>query len=170
MSEASDRVVGSIIGGALGDGWGRPFEGGLRRDAAPLPNVLVVSDDTQLTLATCEAIIERGRVDAEAIAARFVAWFRLGRLDGLGASTLKALRDLDSGAHWALAGAKGERSAGNGAAMRVAPLAFVLDPATIASGKHCATFAASPTTTTKPTWARWPSRSRSASRARPATR
>jgi ADP-ribosyl-[dinitrogen reductase] hydrolase len=57
-----------------------------------------------------------------------VVWFRSGRLRGLGASPTKALRDLDAGAHWALAGAKGERSAGNGAAMRVAPLAFLLDP------------------------------------------
>ena len=124
-----DRVVGSILGGALGDGWGRPFEGGARREHVTLPDELLVSDDTQLTLATCEAVIERGRVDPEAIAARFVAWFRTGRLSGLGASTLKALRDLDAGAHWALAGAKGERSAGNGAAMRVAPLAFLVDPA-----------------------------------------
>jgi ADP-ribosylglycohydrolase len=47
---------------------------------------------------------------------------------GVGASTLKALRDLEAGAHWALSGRKGERGAGNGAAMRVAPLAFLLDP------------------------------------------
>jgi ADP-ribosylglycohydrolase len=47
----------------------------------------------------------------------------------MGAGTLKALRDLDAGVHWALAGAKGEMSAGNGAAMRIAPLAFQLDPA-----------------------------------------
>jgi ADP-ribosylglycohydrolase len=46
----------------------------------------------------------------------------------MGSSTLKALRDLDAGVHWALAGAKGEMSAGNGAAMRIAPLAFHLDP------------------------------------------
>lgn len=32
------------------------------------------------------------------------------------------------GTHWALAGARGEFAAGNGAAMRVAPLAFLLDP------------------------------------------
>ena len=37
---------------------------------------------------------------------------------------LKALRDLDNGCPWALAGAVGERAAGNGAAMRIAPLAF----------------------------------------------
>src|SRR6185436_13089038 len=40
----------------------------------------------------------------------------------------KALRDLEAGSHWALSGARGERAAGNGAAMRIAPLALVLDP------------------------------------------
>jgi ADP-ribosylglycohydrolase len=88
-----------------------------------------ISDDTQLTLATCESITETGEVSPEHIAARFLIWFRDRRISGMGSSTLKSLRDLDAGAHWALAGAKGERSAGNGAAMRVAPLAFYLDPA-----------------------------------------
>ena len=123
-----ERVLGTILGGAVGDGWGRPFEGSTPSGRVTVPEELVVSDDTQLTIATCEAVIDSGRVDPEQIAARFVAWFRSGRLRGLGASTLKALRDLDGGAHWALSGAKGERSAGNGAAMRVAPLAFVTDP------------------------------------------
>src|SRR5687767_1951849 len=93
------------------------------------PTVWSISDDSQLTLATCESIIEVGRVDPEHIASRFLVWFRDRRITGMGASTLKALRDLDAGAHWALAGAKGEMSAGNGAAMRIAPLAFHLDPA-----------------------------------------
>ena len=87
-----------------------------------------ISDDSQLTLATCESIIVIGTVSPEHIADRFVQWFRDKRITGIGASTLKALRDLDAGLHWALAGAKGEMSAGNGAAMRIAPLAFHLDP------------------------------------------
>jgi ADP-ribosylglycohydrolase len=123
-----ERVVGAILGGAIGDGWGGPFEGAVLRGQSAVPDELVVSDDTQLTIATCESVIECGRIDPERIAASFVAWFRAGRLRGLGASTLKALRDLDAGSHWALSGAKGERSAGNGAAMRIAPLAFVIDP------------------------------------------
>jgi ADP-ribosylglycohydrolase len=116
-----------VLGGAIGDGWGRPFEGGAPREGVPVPDEFAISDDTQLTLATCEAIIDAGRVDPAKIAERFVAWFRAGRLHGLGASTLKALRDLDTGVHWALTGAKGERSAGNGAAMRIAPVGFLLD-------------------------------------------
>ncbi len=46
----------------------------------------------------------------------------------MGSNTLKALTELVAGGHWALAGGKGERAAGNGAAMRAAPLAFCLDP------------------------------------------
>ena len=50
----------------------------------------------------------------------------------LGSSTLKALRDLAAGAHWELAGARGEYAAGTGAAMRIAPLAFLLEPGSAA--------------------------------------
>jgi ADP-ribosyl-[dinitrogen reductase] hydrolase len=49
-------------------------------------------------------------------------------LTGLGASTSKALSELNIGGHWALVGRKGEMSAGNGAAMRIAPLAFCINP------------------------------------------
>jgi ADP-ribosylglycohydrolase len=87
-----------------------------------------VTDDTQLTIATCEAIIEQKRVDPESIADRFVEWFRARRITGIGSSTLKALTELEAGGHWALVGATGERSAGNGGAMRIAPLAFFLNP------------------------------------------
>ena len=123
-----DRARGCIIGGALGDAWGNPFEGGQKPVRFKAQSSWSISDDSQLTLATCESIIETGKVSAEHIAQRFVAWYRARRITGVGSSTLKALRDLDAGNHWALAGAKGERSAGNGAAMRIAPLAFHLDP------------------------------------------
>jgi ADP-ribosylglycohydrolase len=89
-----------------------------------------VSDDTQLTLATCEAITRsRGRVQPSAIAARFAHWWVEGRITGIGVSTLVALEGLASGRDWKVVGNRGEMAAGNGAAMRIAPLAFVLDPA-----------------------------------------
>lgn len=88
-----------------------------------------LSDDTALTLATCEALVETGgEIVPDRIAQRFRTWFEAGRVPGVGAATLKALRDLSAGAHWALAGARGEFAAGAGAAMRAAPLAFVADP------------------------------------------
>ena len=124
-----DHVRGCIIGGVIGDAMGGPFEGRPGPLRFKEHTAWSISDDSQLTLATCESIIELGKVSPEHIAQQFVHWYRARRITGMGASTLKALRDLDAGVHWALAGAKGEMSAGNGAAMRIAPLAFHLDPA-----------------------------------------
>ena len=126
--DLADRVRGCLIGGVIGDALGGPFEGQVGPLEFQEQRTWSISDDSQLTLATCESIIEVGGVSPEHVAARFVDCFRKRRISGMGSSTLKALRDLDAGAHWALAGAKGEMSAGNGAAMRVAPLAFRLDP------------------------------------------
>jgi ADP-ribosylglycohydrolase len=95
-----------------------------------LRRVAGISDDTQLTLATCEAVVTSGgRVEPEAIARSFLRWYREEKLSGLGAATLGALRGLDAGGHWATVGRTGEMAAGNGAAMRIAPLAFCFDPA-----------------------------------------
>lgn len=130
MFFSADQILGCLVGGALGDALGGPYEG----RAAPVtidPSAsLVLSDDTQLTLATCEALVESTFVSPEAVARHFAAWFRAGRITGMGASTLKALTELAAGAHWALSGRTGEMGAGNGAAMRAAPLAFCLDPNT----------------------------------------
>lgn len=132
MSESrAAQIVGCLLGGALGDAVGNYFSDPSRISAShAAPAVLHVSDDTQLTLATCEAIPASGMVSPAGIAARFCAWYRARRLTGLGSSTLKALTELDAGGHWATTGTTGERSAGNGAAMRCAPLAFFLDPDT----------------------------------------
>jgi ADP-ribosyl-[dinitrogen reductase] hydrolase len=124
-----DGILGCIFGGAIGDAMGVPYEGSVPPVAIDDLAVWRLSDDTQLTLATCEAIAKAGRVDPEAIAAGMAAWFAEGRVTGVGATTCGALRALTQGGHWALAGMRGERAAGNGAAMRIAPLAFFLDPA-----------------------------------------
>ena len=126
-----DKILGCLLGGALGDAFGGAYE----NQAPPIdfaaPRAWRLSDDTQLTLATSEAIIEaKGQIEPAMIAARFAHWHRAHRVTGLGASTLKALTELAAGGHWALVGRKGERAAGNGAAMRIAPLAFFLAPQT----------------------------------------
>lgn len=112
-----DAVLGCLLGGAIGDAFGGVAERG----------GLSLSDDTQLTLATCESIAASRDIKPELLAETFRNGFRAGRFTGLGSSTLKALTDLDAGAHWALSGAQGEMAAGNGAAMRIAPLAFLPD-------------------------------------------
>lgn len=121
----TDAIHGCILGGAIGDSAGIAFEGCNAGTELPVDLELTrLSDDTQLTLATCEAIAESGHVDPAEIAAAFLRWYREDRLFGIGASTYTALRSLHLGSHWAIAGRSGEYAAGNGAAMRIAPLAF----------------------------------------------
>lgn len=127
MSIKADKILGCILGGVIGDCLGFPYEGSIPPVKIDSQHHWTFSDDTQLTLATCEATSERKSVSAEAIANTFTKWFRQRKLTGLGASTHKALSELDLGGHWALVGRKGDMAAGNGAAMRIAPLAFCLD-------------------------------------------
>jgi ADP-ribosyl-[dinitrogen reductase] hydrolase len=123
----NDHILGCLLGGAIGAMLGGPYEQSSGTATSTHFAHQAISDDTQLTLATCEAIVEEQLISPAHIAKKFVSYFQRGQLTGLGASTLKALRDLSAGAHWALAGNRGERAAGNGAAMRIAPLAFCLD-------------------------------------------
>jgi ADP-ribosylglycohydrolase len=112
-----------LVGGAIGDALGSKYENQQHPISVLTDFDWKMSDDTQLTLATCEAIYNQ-KVDPAKVAAQFLTWFNQRRLTGLGASTLKALRELQLGGHWALVGRTGEYAAGNGAAMRIAPLAF----------------------------------------------
>lgn len=124
MITLKDRLRGCLIGGAIGDAIGGRYEGSSQNAIIDLNFNWSVSDDTQLTIATCEAIFDTKEVRPEKVAARFLDWYNRRKLTGLGSSTLKALRELQVGGHWALVGRSGEYAAGNGAAMRIAPLAF----------------------------------------------
>ncbi len=123
-----DRITGCLMGGALGDAVGSFYEGRETVDDFVIPATFHWTDDTQLTIATCQSIIESSMISSESIANHLLRWYRERRIRGIGSSTLKALIELDAGGHWAMSGATGERAAGNGAAMRIAPLAFFLDP------------------------------------------
>lgn len=75
----ASRLLGSILGGAIGD-----VVGGI-----PERRNLSFSDDTQLTLASCEAIVRAQRIAPEAIAERMLAWFRERRITGIGSQHLE---------------------------------------------------------------------------------
>ncbi len=123
--ELRARVKGCLYAGALGDCIGGYFENCMSAKISFLDIEWQLSDDTQLTLATCESIIRRKSISAENIASQFLLWYNQNRLTGLGSSTLGAMKALQVGGHWALAGRQGEYAAGNGAAMRIAPIAFL---------------------------------------------
>ena len=123
ITDIQNKLKGCLYLGALGDALGSRYEGRYNNPYVDFGIEGSVTDDTQLTLATCEAVYN-SEVSAEKIATSFLTWYNAGKLSGLGASTLKALRELRAGGHWALVGRSGEYAAGNGAAMRIAPLAF----------------------------------------------
>lgn len=76
------------------------------------------SDDTSMTLATCDSIRELGHIDASDMRDKFVSWIARGEytIDGVfdyGGTTARALRTGKGGS--------GERDNGNGSLMRIAP-------------------------------------------------
>ena len=133
--KVKDRFEGCILCGAIGDAWGSAYEGQANENTEDLyypfgvpdeaEKIWSLTDDTQLTLATITAISSNDRVTAKAIADEMLKLYRTRQIRGLGASTLKALQELEFGGHWSQVGRKGEYAAGNGAAMRIAPIAFL---------------------------------------------
>ncbi|HYB28767.1 MAG TPA: ADP-ribosylglycohydrolase family protein [Solirubrobacteraceae bacterium] len=131
VSPDIDRARGALLGTFVGDAVGMPFEG-----AAPaaIPERLTMldarlgrgtyTDDTQMAIALAESLLERGLVDAEALGRAFVAAHDPRR--GYGSGTTEVLRLVRSGVHPHDAAESlfgGEGSQGNGAAMRIAPVA-----------------------------------------------
>lgn len=127
-----DSYEACILSGAVGDAWGSSFENKSLFDDTTTyflgrkisaQRKWTITDDTQLTLATCEVLSE-SNFNAELLAKKFLEYYRKKKLTGLGTSTLKAIIDTEAGMHWTEVGRKGEFAAGNGAAMRIAPFAF----------------------------------------------
>jgi len=126
------KVRGTLYGVAVGDALGAASEGRLPRELVerpverPLPHhglpAGTVTDDTQLTLALAESILQTGTLDPEDLVQRFVAL--APSLVGAGWATRQALERLGRGAAWWLAGSA---SAGNGAAMRAAPVGLFFE-------------------------------------------
>jgi ADP-ribosylglycohydrolase len=146
-----DRVQGALLGLALGDalgfvveaeppeiaasyvdGWLRAGRAGER--AHPRFPFGQYSDDTQLARALLLGLRDAGRWDPAAFAARIAELFREGRDVGAGAGTRGAARQLIDGTRWDAAGTP-PPYAGNGSAMRVAPLGvlFAADPGLVRS-------------------------------------
>jgi len=123
-------LLGLAIGDALGaelEGHARPelfeayLEGRLPPERIPLT---MWTDDTALAVATAQSIVECGQVSGPDLAARYLAWFETdGR--GIGRSTLAAMGRLQAGVPWDQAGEQGEAAAGNGVAMRIAPVGLL---------------------------------------------
>ncbi len=137
MDGGRGRAVGCVLGLALGDALGAPFE---FRRAAEVPDPIPAlelswghlppgswTDDTAMALNLVRSLVDRGAFDPGDVLARHVAWLASGPPD-VGSQTRQALslatpgRPPDEAARivWERRGP--EVSAGNGSVMYCAPL------------------------------------------------
>lgn len=120
----SDRFEGCLLGLALGDALGAPFEGGLlerlvwRFLGKTAAGHARWTDDTQMAKDTAESLVAKGSLDPDDLARRFAASYRWSR--GYGPGTAKMLKRIARGADWRSANRSvyPQGSFGNGGAMR----------------------------------------------------
>jgi ADP-ribosylglycohydrolase len=138
VATAEDRARGALLGTFVGDALGMPFEGAAHTDIPARVEMVAArrgrgtyTDDTQMMIALAESLIERGNIDQEHLARAFQAAYDPSR--GYGGGTRRVIQLWASGTPVASAAGQifgGQGSRGNGAAMRIAPVAvrFADDP------------------------------------------
>lgn len=128
-----EQIAGCILAGSIGDAWGSSYENEVIKEEHATfywggkrerERTWMITDDTQLTLATCEVLMGPSFLP-ENLLAKFMNYYRRNKLRGLGSATLKAILDFEAGIPYTQTGRAGDYAAGNGAAMRIAPFAFV---------------------------------------------
>lgn len=133
-----DRARGMILGLALGDALGWPVEFMARPEIlahygragiqAP-PDPALYTDDTQMTAAVAEALIEAGHRELDvlmgAVARQFIGWKRdpITAQRAPGATSIRGVNALERGAPWREAGVRDSK--GCGGCMRVAPVGYL---------------------------------------------
>lgn len=118
-----DRIEGMMLGLAIGDALGNPAEGCTPHDRQVrhgeirdyLRGAGYPTDDSQLAFWTLEQLLADNGLVPEHLARRFSQ----GKIFGIGRTVRGFLAALKSGAPWY---ESGQRSAGNGALMRIAPV------------------------------------------------
>jgi ADP-ribosyl-[dinitrogen reductase] hydrolase len=135
------RALGAILGSAVGDALGAPFEfGPACQYSAQFPHPVLggvgemmgggsfgwapaeFTDDTQMTLALAESLLAQGSLDLDDLWTRFVSW-RAGATD-VGIATSRAISASDRFEAARNDAANPGRSASNGALMRTWAIAL----------------------------------------------
>lgn len=144
MTDSISRALGAVIGSAVGDALGAPFEFGPENAFSarfPAPghggemcggggwDPGEATDDTQMAVLVAESLLEHGGLELPDVFRRFRRWAAAEPKD-IGLQTEAV---LSSGDPWDLAAAlhfqTNQRAAGNGALMRAAPSAVYFAPA-----------------------------------------
>ncbi len=78
------------------------------------------TDDTQMSLAVAESMLESRFYDPVVASVKYLAWYQSGNCRGIGTSTQQAMQKLADGKEWNVSGI--ENAEGNGTAMRAAAI------------------------------------------------
>ena len=144
----TDQARGALLGTFVGDALGMPFEGVAPADVPERLEMLearlgrgTYTDDTQMMIALAESLLECGGVDPDRLGKAFVAAYEPSR--GYGSGTTRVLELIGSGVDSQTAARSlfgGEGSQGNGAAMRIAPVAirYAADPGQLVAAARAA--------------------------------
>ncbi|MBN1762690.1 MAG: ADP-ribosylglycohydrolase family protein [Methanomicrobia archaeon] len=125
------KFTGALLGTAVGDALGAPFEGWNREKVRSVYGEATVwqmidgryTDDTEMMIGVAESLIRNKGVNGADMASTFIQNFNAKR--GYGPGSTGALKRIREGESWEEASRKlfgGEGSYGNGAAMRIAPV------------------------------------------------
>ena len=140
-----NKLTDGIIGFAVGDALGVPAEFKSREELkkSPITDMKAYgthnqpagtwSDDTSMTLATLDSIIEKNGIDVNDIANKFLKWFRNAEYTAanvcfdIGRTTLQALAKYELNQENAKkCGGTSEYDNGNGSLMRILPIAYYI--------------------------------------------
>jgi ADP-ribosyl-[dinitrogen reductase] hydrolase len=138
-----DRFLGCLLGLAIGDAFGMPVEGFAspeirnrygwldtyypRTDASgnEIEAAGEITDDTEMMLCHVESLVSTGGlVDPENTGMRFIRLFNSDSRRFMGRTTQLSLMHADETGDFQ-AGVGGEHAAGNGVAMRIAPIGLI---------------------------------------------
>ncbi len=125
-----DRFVGSMLGTALGDALGAPFEGRARVTVPEVENLIAgrgqlrYTDDTHMSIGLAQSLVARRGLDEDHLAQTLAENHGLEPWRGYGEGSARVFRLIRSGVHWREAAVQVNPggSYGNGGAIRVAPL------------------------------------------------
>ncbi len=125
-----DKYEGCLIGLALGDALCAPYEGGIierslwKFFSSTKNGEIRYTDDTQMTIDIARSLIAYQGINQDALAEQFASSYLWSR--GYGPSAAKLLKAINKGQDWRNLNTKyfKEGSYGNGAAMRIAPVAL----------------------------------------------
>lgn len=140
MPLSKQQFEGVVLGLAIGDALGAPWEGttsDLIFEMGPADRIvehesgaeLCYTDDTQMTIGVVQTLIEHGRIEKDSLARKFADNYHPHR--GYGQGARQIINAIGAGEDWeqvASAVFQGKGSLGNGAAMRVAPLGLYFAP------------------------------------------